>query len=65
MSERDVGPKCHCGHGMYEHYMCGGPESMKCYKSSSCGCQQFVDAVMYKRSRWEALASPEKTESDR
>lgn len=45
-----VGPMCHCGHGMYEHYMCGAPDSMWCYYGKSCGCKQFSDHAMTRKS---------------
>jgi hypothetical protein len=40
---RNIGPLCHCGHGMYEHYMCGAPWEMRCYRGAACGCEQYVD----------------------
>jgi len=31
-------PKCECGHGLYHHYMCGGPAT-RCL--TACGCGSF------------------------
>lgn len=33
-------PRCECGHGLYFHYMCGGPP----YCLTRCGCGQFKPA---------------------
>lgn len=38
-----VGPLCHCGHGMHEHYMCGAVWEMGCYRRDECGCTQYVN----------------------
>lgn len=38
---REVGhgePRCECGHGLYHHYMCGGPAT-RCL--TNCGCGSF------------------------
>lgn len=35
----NVGPMCACGHGLYEHYMCGGDKSSRCL--NACGCKRF------------------------
>ena len=36
---QNVGDLCYCGHGMFEHYMCGAPSEMRCLRG--CGCQSF------------------------
>lgn len=28
--------RCACGHGLYSHYMCGGPS--RCLTGCGCGC---------------------------
>ena len=40
-TEAEVGPTCTCGHGLYEHYMCGAVDKSWCYKGKECGCKQF------------------------
>lgn len=47
----NVGSLCHCGHGMYEHYMCGEPWTMRCYRRGECGCDQYVDRQLVSASR--------------
>jgi hypothetical protein len=32
-------PRCKCGHGLYSHYLCGGPET-RCLHGG-CECEAF------------------------
>ena len=48
-SKQRIGPMCECGHGMFEHYMCGSADRMWCYYGKECGCKQFSDPTFHTR----------------
>ena len=38
-SDPDPGPRCKCGHGLHDHYLCGGNDTRCLHRS--CTCERF------------------------
>jgi len=51
--------QCHCGHHISEHYNCGAPWEMACYR---CGCYQFTDRAFQTREVWQLKTSEKRAD---